>query len=84
MAAGSLRKFVVNGASTGDVEEAATSIVPTRGKNRRVGIAVRLEHEDWIRATEFAMREQTSLQRLIVAGLNEMLRQRGLPPLSGR
>lgn len=85
MAAGSLSKFVVNGTSAGGAEETvATSITPTRGKNRRVGIAVRLEHEDWIRATELAMREQTSLQRLIVAGLNELLRQRGLPPLTGR
>ena len=83
MAAGSLNKYVINSSSPGP-KEAETSIVATRGKHRRVGVAVRLEHEDWIRATEFAMREQTSLQRLIVAGLNELLRQRGLPPLSGR
>lgn len=54
---------------------------PTRGKNTRVGIAVRLSHEDWHRATEFAMREHTSLQRLLVAGLSELMKQRGLPPL---
>ena len=55
----------------------------TRGKNKRVVVAVRLNHEDWYRATELALREHTSLQQLLVAGLSELLRQRGLPPLSG-
>jgi hypothetical protein len=84
MAASSLSKFVVTSTADDGPKQPGTSITPTRGKHRRVGIAVRLEHEDWIRATELAMREQTSLQRLIVAGLNEMFRRRGLPPLSGR
>lgn len=56
----------------------------TRGKNERVGIAVRLSHDDWYRASEFALRQRTSLQKLIVAGLSELMTQQGLPPLSGR
>lgn len=78
----SLSKYAVKPATeTGTTGQ--NGIAPTRGKNKRVGIAVRLNHDDWHRATEFAMREQTSLQRLLVAGLSELLKQRGLPPLSG-
>ena len=55
----------------------------TRGKNKRVGVAVRLSHEDWYRVSEFALREQTSLQRLLVAGMSELMRRKGLPPLKG-
>jgi len=77
MATGSLGKFVSGGA------QPPTILPATRGKNLRVGIAVRLTHEDWHRATELAMREKTSLQRLLVAGLSELMRLRGLPPLSG-
>jgi hypothetical protein len=80
----SLTKFAVKSEPEAAGPDAANAIRPSRGKNARVGIAVRLGHEDWYRATEFAMREQTSLQGLLVAGLNELLRQRGLPPLSGR
>jgi hypothetical protein len=80
--ASSLSKYAVK--EIGVPESAETvPIERTRGKNKRVGIAVRLNPEDWHRATELAMREKTSLQRLLVAGMNELLRQRGLPPLSG-
>jgi len=54
-----------------------------RGKNKRVGIAVRLGHEDWYRIHDLAVREHTSLQALIVAGLSAVMEQRGLPPLTG-
>lgn len=54
-----------------------------RGTNRRVGIAVRLGHDDWYRLHDLAVREHQSLQGLIVSGLNELMKQRGLPPLSG-
>jgi hypothetical protein len=77
-----LSKFAVKPATDPSATAEAT-LQPTRGKNARVGIAVRLSHDDWHRATEFAMREQTSLQRLLVAGMSELLRQRGLPPLAG-
>lgn len=65
---------------------AATSTAPTgrgRGKNSRVGVAVRLGHEDWYRVHDLAVREHTSLQALIVTGLSALLEQRGLPPLTG-
>lgn len=55
-----------------------------RGKNPRVGIAVRLGHEDWYRLHDLAVREHTSLQALIVRGLSVLMEERGLPPLSGR
>lgn len=58
--------------------------VKRRGTGRRVGIAVRLGHEDWYRLHDLAVREHSSLQGLIVTGLSELMRQRGLPPLSGQ
>ena len=80
----SLSKFAVKARSIdGGDPDAPAPLTATRGKNERVGIAVRLSREDWHRAPDLAMREQTSLQRLLVAGLNELLRQRGLPPLAG-
>jgi hypothetical protein len=60
-----------------------TKTQATRGQGQRVGIAVRLTQEDWYRASEFALREHTSLQKLLVAGLSELMRQRGLEPLKG-
>lgn len=54
-----------------------------RGTKARVGIAVRLGHEDWHRLHELAMREHSSLQGLIMSGLGELMKIRGLPPLSG-
>jgi hypothetical protein len=60
-----------------------TKAQATRGQGKRVGIAVRLSQEDWYRASEFALREHTSLQKLLVAGLSELMRQRGLEPLKG-
>ncbi|WP_140628298.1 hypothetical protein [Methylibium rhizosphaerae] len=77
-----MSKFAVN-KPTDSTTSNDNALVQTRGKNKRVGIAVRLSHDDWHRATEFAMREQTSLQRLLVAGISELLKQRGLPPLTG-
>lgn len=79
----SLSKYAVKPAAGENLGGDQKGIVPTRGKNKRVGIAVRLNRDDWHRATELAMREQTSLQRLLVAGLSELLKQRGLPPLAG-
>ncbi len=81
-ASSSLSKYAVKPASEAAAQSDAV-LLPTRGKNQRVGIAVRLSRADWHRATDFAMREQTSLQRLLVAGLSELLKQRGLPPLTG-
>lgn len=76
---GSLKQFAEPPADPGTAAPAAV----TRGKGKRVGVAVRLTHEDWYRASEFALRERTSLQKLFVAGLSELMRKRGLPPLDG-
>jgi len=78
----SLTKFSVKGPGSPAGSTGAPGLVPvTRGKNQRVGVAVRLSHEDWYRVSEFAMRERTSLQRLLVCGISELMRQKGLPPL---
>jgi uncharacterized protein YkwD len=46
-------------------------------------VPVRLTHEQWYEAKEFAMRQDQSLQELFVAGLNMLRAAKGLPPLSG-
>lgn len=66
--------------------EANTAPKPkrTRGQKERVAVAVRLEREDWMRVHEFALHEGTSLQELIVSGLNMLMQSRGLRPLTGK
>ena len=76
---GGLDQFVNQDAQIGTP---ATALA-TRAQGKRVGIAVRLSQEDWYRASEFALREHTSLQKLLVAGLSELMRQRGLESLKG-
>lgn len=88
-----LKRFSVK---LGETPSASTTAAPApnqlapapnikrRGTGRRVGVAVRLGHEDWVRLHDLAVRERESLQGLIVAGLSELMRQKGLPPLSGR
>ena len=76
----SLTKFSVKG--PGALEPKTGTMPVTRGKNQRVGVAVRLPREDLYRATEFAMRERTSLQHIFVAGISELMRLKGLPPLA--
>ena len=76
---GSLTRFV----EPPVVPDATTPTQVTRGKGKRVGVAVRLTPEDWYKASEFALRERTSLQKLFVAGLSELMRKRGLSPLDG-
>jgi len=76
---GGLDQFV-NQDATGSI---LAKVLGTRAQGKRVGIAVRLSQEDWYRASEFALREHTSLQKLLVAGLSELMRQRGLEPLKG-
>jgi uncharacterized protein YkwD len=46
-------------------------------------VPVRLTHEQWYEAKEFAMRQDESLQDLFIAGLNMVRASKGLPPLSG-
>jgi len=54
----------------------------TRGKRDRVAIAVRLDREDWERASVFALKSGTSLQRLLVQGLSAQMEAAGEEPLS--
>lgn len=76
---GDLNQFVNQGSES----STPATAMATRAQGKRVGIAVRLSPEDWYRASEFALREHTSLQKLLVAGLSELMRQRGLEPLKG-
>lgn len=56
----------------------------TRGTKSRVAIAVRLGRDDWYRVHDLAVREHESIQKLIILGLDSLMKQRGLPPLSGQ
>ena len=89
----SLTKFSVKSGQTSSVMTAPVptpeQLVPVpsikrRGTGSRVGVAVRLGHEDWVRLHDLAVRERASLQGLIVTGLSELMRKKGLPPLSGK
>jgi hypothetical protein len=90
----SLTRFAVQPAAQASTEPAKIDATDTsssadatngrgRGKNPRVGVAVRLGHEDWYRLHDLAVREHTSLQSLIVRGLSALMEERGLPPLTG-
>lgn len=46
-------------------------------------VPVRLTHEQWYEAKEFAMRQDKSLQELFIQGFNALRASKGLPPLSG-
>jgi hypothetical protein len=46
-------------------------------------VPVRMTHEQWYEAKEFAMRVDTSLQELFIQGLNMIRASKGLPPLTG-
>lgn len=46
-------------------------------------IPVRLTHEQWYEAKEFAMRQDQSLQELFIKGINTLRAAKGLPPLTG-
>jgi hypothetical protein len=46
-------------------------------------VPVRLTHEQWYEAKEFATRLDTSLQELFIQGLNMVRASKGLPPLTG-
>ena len=60
-----------------------TSALKTSGRKERKAVAVRLSHEDWCRAKEFAARSESALQTLFVLGFSELMTQKGLPPLDG-
>jgi hypothetical protein len=46
-------------------------------------IPVRLTHEQWFEAREFALIQDRSLQEIFVEGLNAVRTAKGFPPLSG-
>lgn len=54
----------------------------TRGKSNRVSMTVRLDRDDWGRVHAFAVRQGTSMQRLFVEGLSNLMIENGQPPLA--
>lgn len=68
----------------GDAGRKALEVDPTRtrAKRDRVAIAVRLDRDDWERASVFALKNGTSLQKLLVAGLSAKMEEAGELPLS--
>lgn len=69
----------------GDAGRRALEVEPgrTRAKRERVAIAVRLDRDDWERASVFALKSGVSLQKLLVQGLSEQLERAGEQPLKG-
>jgi predicted HicB family RNase H-like nuclease len=60
-----------------------------RKKRRRkatgeiVHVTLRLNHEQWNKAHQFARSEGVSLNQLAIDGINMLLKDRGLPELDG-
>lgn len=54
-----------------------------RGTSDRVAVAVRLEKEDWFRLHDFANRNNTTLQALIVKSLSKTMEDMGFAALQG-
>ena len=73
--------------SRAPAEPAARAAAPRKreGKAVKLGktIPVRLTHEQWYEAKEFAMRQDESLQELFIKGINTLRAAKGLPPLTG-
>lgn len=69
----------------GDAGRRALEVEPgrTRAKRERVSIAVRLDREDWERASVFALKSGVSLQKLLAQGLSAQMEQAGELPLKG-
>lgn len=50
-------------------------------KTRYKGVTLRLTPEQWRRAHELAVNDETSINALAIAGISKILQERGLPPL---
>jgi hypothetical protein len=82
----SLRKFAIKPAPSGSQATETTPSQPerTRAKNERVLLSLRLNREDWYQLHDFANRQGSSLQKLMIAALAHYMQAHGVKPITGR
>jgi len=82
----SLRKFAIKPAPVESLETETSPSQPerTRAKNERVLLSLRVNREDWYQLHDFANRQGSSLQKLMVAALVHYMQAHGVKPITGR
>ena len=82
----SLRKFAIKPAPLESLETEMSPSQPerTRAKNERVLLSLRVNREDWYQLHDFANRQGSSLQKLMVAALAHYMQAHGVKPITGR
>lgn len=82
----SLRKFAIKPAPVESLEPETPPSQPerTRAKNERVLLSLRVNREDWYQLHDFANRQGSSLQKLMVAALAHYMQAHGVKPITGR
>lgn len=53
----------------------------TRGKAEKVALAIRFEKEDWFKVHNYAMRQGTSIQKIMVRAVSELMERDGFDGL---
>ena len=82
----SLRKFAIKPPPMESLETETPPSQPerTRAKNERVLLSLRINREDWYQLHDFANRQGSSLQKLMVAALAHYMQAHGVKPITGR
>jgi len=82
----SLRKFAIKPPPMESLETETPPSQPerTRAKNERVLLSLRVNREDWYQLHDFANRQGSSLQKLMVAALAHYMQAHGVKPITGR
>lgn len=53
----------------------------TRGKAEKAALTVRFDKEDWIKVHNYALRQGTSIQKVMVRALSELMERDGFEGL---
>ena len=82
----SLRKFAIKPPPMESLETETPPSQPerTRAKNERVLLSLRVNREDWYQLHDFANRQGSSLQKIMVADLAQYMQAHGVKPITGR
>jgi len=58
-----------------------TSTLSKENSSKKIGVTLRLTLEDWERLHYLSVQERTKIQHLLLEGLNDVLKKRGLPSM---
>lgn len=65
-----------------EVKPAPAALTRQRGKADIITVPARFRHEAWQRTHQLALEEGTSIQKLLMLGLDMIFESRGLPKIS--